>query len=149
MVGLLIFLGLLGTFWGLLQTIGSVGAVIGNLEVTAQDVDVMFAQLKAGLAGPLSGMGTAFSSSLFGLGGSLVLGFLDILAGQAQNRFFNALEEWLSGVTQFIDDDAGEDRHPVPLAVGPAPAEMEALAEELRATREMLGQALSRRPSGD
>lgn len=146
MIGLLIFLGLLGTFWGLIQTINAVADVIAGLEVGGQQVDVMFGQLKAGLAAPLSGMGTAFSSSLFGLGGSLVLGFLDILAGQAQNRFFNALEEWLSGVTQFIDDEAQREQPPV---TGPAPAEMEALAEELRATRQMLGEALARRPTGD
>jgi len=103
MIGLLIFLGLLGTFWGLLGTIGAVGQVIGGLEVGARDFAVVFKTLKAGLQEPLSGMGTAFSSSLFGLGGSLVLGFLDIQAGHAQNRFFNEMEEWLSGVTQLID----------------------------------------------
>ena len=103
MIGLLIFLGLLGTFWGLLGTIGAVGKVIGGLNVGGQDIALTFESLKAGLQGPLNGMGTAFSSSLFGLGGSLVLGFLDIQAGHAQNRFFNAMEEWLSGVTQLID----------------------------------------------
>jgi len=105
MIGLLIFLGLLGTFWGLLITIGAVGQVIGGLEVGARDFGAVFNTLKAGLQEPLSGMGTAFSSSLFGLGGSLVLGFLDIQAGHAQNRFFNEMEEWLSGVTQLIDED--------------------------------------------
>ncbi len=103
MIGLLVFLGLLGTFWGLLITIGAVGQVIGGLEVGARDFAVVFKTLKAGLQEPLSGMGTAFSSSLFGLGGSLVLGFLDLQAGHAQNRFFNEMEEWLSGVTQLID----------------------------------------------
>lgn len=103
MVGLLVFLGLLGTFWGLLGTIGAVSTVIGSLEVGDRDFNLMFQSLKAGLQEPLSGMGTAFSSSLFGLGGSLVLGFLDIQANHAQNRFFNELEEWLSGVTQLVD----------------------------------------------
>jgi hypothetical protein len=109
MIGLLIFLGLLGTFWGLLGTIGAVSKVIEGLEVGRGDYSQVFDTLKAGLQGPISGMGTAFSSSLFGLGGSLVLGFLDIQAGHAQNRFFNELEEWLSGVTQLIDttDEAG------------------------------------------
>ncbi len=103
MIGLLVFLGLLGTFWGLLQTIAAVGQVVSGLEVGSQDFTAMFQTFKAGLEKPLGGMGTAFSSSLFGLGGSLVLGFLDIQAGHAQNRFFNDLEEWLSGVTQLID----------------------------------------------
>ncbi|MFH1488381.1 MAG: biopolymer transporter ExbB, partial [Pseudomonadota bacterium] len=103
MIGLLIFLGLLGTFWGLLGTIGAVVDVIGGLQVGSKNYAVVFETLKAGLQEPLKGMGTAFSSSLFGLGGSLVLGFLDIQAGHAQNRFFNEMEEWLSGVTQLID----------------------------------------------
>jgi len=111
MIGLLIFLGLLGTFWGLLGTISAVGKVIGGLNVGGHDIAMTFESLKAGLQGPLNGMGTAFSSSLFGLGGSLVLGFLDIQANHAQNRFFNDMEEWLSGVTQLIDsnEDAVQD----------------------------------------
>lgn len=103
MIGLLVFLGLLGTFWGLLGTIAGVGKAIGGLQVGSRDFVMIFETLKAGLREPLEGMGTAFSSSLFGLGGSLVLGFLDIQSGHAQNRFFNDMEEWLSGVTQLID----------------------------------------------
>ena len=103
MIGLLVFLGLLGTFWGLLETIAAVGNVIGGLQVGDRDFALVFETLKAGLRKPLTGMGTAFSSSLFGLGGSLVLGFLDIQASHAQNRFFNDMEEWLSGVTQLVD----------------------------------------------
>ncbi len=103
MIGLLIFLGLLGTFWGLLGTIEAVGRVIGGLEVGQGDFAEVFAELKSGLMAPLNSMGTAFSSSLFGLGGSLVLGFLDIQAGHAQNRFYDGLEEWLSGLTHLID----------------------------------------------
>ena len=103
MIGLLIFLGLLGTFWGLLITIADVVKVIGSLEVGTGNFTLLFKALKNGLQEPLNGMGTAFSSSLFGLGGSLVLGFLDIQAGHAQNRFFNEMEEWLWGVTQLID----------------------------------------------
>lgn len=99
MIGLLVFLGLLGTFWGLLQTISAVGDTINSLSVGTGDAAQMFDDLKAGLAAPLEGMGTAFSSSLFGLAGSLVLGFLDLQAGSAQNRFFNELEEWLSART--------------------------------------------------
>ncbi len=100
LIGLLIFLGLLGTFWGLLETVGSVGNVIGSLTIDGGDLSQVFADLKSGLESPLSGMATAFSSSLFGLAGSLVLGFLDLQLGQAQNRFYNDLEEWLSGLTR-------------------------------------------------
>lgn len=101
MTGLLIFLGLLGTFWGLLVTVGSVNQVIGGLDVgQAEPGAAVFERLQESLEGPLSGMATAFSSSLFGLAGALVLGFLDLQAGHAQNRFFNDLEEWLSGATR-------------------------------------------------
>ena len=105
-IGLLIFLGLLGTFWGLLDTVGSVGAVIGGLNAGSEDLTGTFAALKNDLEAPLEGMGTAFSSSLFGLAGSLVLGFLDLQAGQAQNQFYNDLEEWLSSVT-YLSSGAG------------------------------------------
>ena len=109
MIGLLIFLGLLGTFWGLLGTINAVGDVIGGLNVGSSDFVGTFESLKAGLLKPMKGMGTAFSSSLFGLGGSLVLGFIDIQASHAQNRFFNDMEEWLSGVTQLVDSSDETD----------------------------------------
>lgn len=99
-IGLSIFLGLLGTFWGLLGTVASVGDVIQNLSISGDDIALVFDDLKEGLEAPLGGMGTAFSSSLFGLTGSLVLGFLDLQAGQAQNAFYNDLEEWLSGMTR-------------------------------------------------
>jgi hypothetical protein len=110
MIGLLIFLGLLGTFWGLLVTVSSVGQMIGDLTTTASDPTIMFGSLMEGLHGPLSGMGTAFSSSLFGLAGSLVLGFLDLQAAHAQNRFFNELEDWLSGITRFTEGKLVGDR---------------------------------------
>lgn len=100
MVGLLVFLGLLGTFWGLLETISSVGVTISSLDTRASESALVFEELKSGLAAPLKGMGTAFSSSLLGLSGSLVLGFLELQASQAQNRFYNELEEWLSGITE-------------------------------------------------
>jgi hypothetical protein len=99
LVGLLVFLGLLGTFWGLLETISSVGATIGAIDMRASDSVTVFDELKRGLAAPLRGMGTAFASSLLGLGGSLVLGFLELQAGNAHSRFYNQLEEWLSGIT--------------------------------------------------
>ena len=100
LVGLLVFLGLLGTFWGLLETIQSVGAAIDTLDSKATDNVQLFSDLKAGLSAPLKGMGTAFSSSLLGLSGSLVLGFLELQASHAHNRFYNELEEWLSGITE-------------------------------------------------
>jgi hypothetical protein len=95
MTGLLVFLGLLGTFWGLIETVGSVGNVIQGLKAGG-DAGNMFDSLREGLAAPLSGMGISFSSSLFGLAGSLVLGFLDLQSSQAQNRFYTELEDWLS-----------------------------------------------------
>ena len=100
LVGLLIFLGLLGTFWGLLETVTSVGSTIGALDTSGGENVMLFDQLKEGLAGPLRGMGTAFSCSMFGLAGSLILGFLDLQAGHAQSRFYNELEDWLSGITE-------------------------------------------------
>ncbi|MGA8434265.1 MAG: flagellar motor protein MotA, partial [Methyloceanibacter sp.] len=100
LVGLLVFLGLLGTFWGLLQTVSSVGSTISALDTNGSENVMLFDQLKEGLAGPLKGMGTAFSCSMFGLGGSLILGFLDLQAGHAQGRFYNELEDWLSGITE-------------------------------------------------
>jgi hypothetical protein len=99
LTSLLIFLGLLGTFWGLLQTVGAVASTIQNLDVSSANTGVIFEDLKSGLAAPLTGMGVAFSSSLFGLSGSLILGFLDLQAGQGQNMFYNDLEDWLSTVT--------------------------------------------------
>src|ERR1700674_3562034 len=112
LIGVLVFLGLLGTFYGLLETVRSVGGVIGALNVGASDLARAFADLKTGLESPLHGMATAFSSSLFGLAGSLVLGFLDLQAGQAQNRFYNDLEEWRSSFTRLSSggtlSDAGD-----------------------------------------
>ena len=107
LVGLLVFLGLLGTFWGLLETIQSVGAAIDTLDSKATDNVQLFSDLKAGLSAPLKGMGTAFSSSLLGLSGSLVLGFLELQASHAHNRFYNELEEWLSGITELTPAGTG------------------------------------------
>jgi hypothetical protein len=107
LVGLLVFLGLLGTFWGLLETMQSVGKTIAALDTKGGDSVDAFNNLKEGLAAPLKGMGTAFSSSLLGLAGSLVLGFLELQAGQAHNRFYNELEEWLSGITELTPGTSG------------------------------------------
>ena len=97
MTSLLVFLGLLGTFWGLIETVGSVGKVIEGLKV-GPDAGATFDALREGLAAPLGGMGISFSSSLFGLAGSLALGFLDLQTSQAQNRFYMELEDWLSTI---------------------------------------------------
>jgi hypothetical protein len=131
MTGLLVFLGLLGTFWGLLQTVGSVSATIQSLDVGSGDANTIFSDLKAGLEAPLSGMGTAFSSSLFGLTGSLVLGFLDLQAGQAQNRFYTELEDWLSTVTAIEPED-----RTVPASGAPADL------DKLQLTLERLNRAI-------
>jgi hypothetical protein len=133
--GLLIFLGLLGTFWGLLLTVSSVSDVIGGLSVGSGDVNAMFEQLKSGLVRPLHGMGTAFSSSMFGLAGALVLGFLDLTAGQAQNRFFNELEEWLAGLTRVSSGALGEGDAPIPVYVQ---ALLEQTAENLEALQRII-----------
>jgi len=107
MTGLLIFLGLLGTFWGLIETVGSVGKVIDGLKVGG-DAGALFDTLKEGLAAPLGGMGISFSSSLFGLAGSLILGFLDLQSSQAQNRFYTDLEDWLaSTVREYTTEGTG------------------------------------------
>jgi hypothetical protein len=124
MTGLLVFLGLLGTFWGLIETVGSVGKVIEGLKVGG-DAGSLFDTLKEGLAAPLSGMGISFSSSLFGLAGSLILGFLDLQSSQAQNRFYTDLEDWLaSTVREYTREGTG------------ASGELQAAVERLRATLE-------------
>ena len=133
LIGLLVFLGLLGTFWGLLATIGSIGDTIQSLDPGSGDANDVLNSLKSGLAAPLEGMGTAFSSSLFGLAGSLVLGFLDLQAGRAQTRFYTELENWLSTVT-----DLGSD-----FAVDPSKAgtsdEIRLLTERLRTIQDSGG----------
>ena len=134
LIGLLVFLGLLGTFWGLLGTIGSIGSTIQSLDPGSGNANDVLNALKTGLSAPLAGMGTAFSSSLFGLSGSLVLGFLDLQAGRAQTRFYTELENWLSTVT-----DLGSDL----VAADPGKAgtveEMRALSERLRTIQEAGG----------
>src|SRR6202521_1983632 len=125
MTGLLIFLGLLGTFWGLIETVGSVGKVIDGLKVGG-DAGALFDTLKEGLAAPLGGMGISFSSSLFGLAGSLILGFLDLQSSQAQNRFYTDLEDWLASTVREYSGDG---------ATGSS-GELQAAVERLRATLE-------------
>ncbi|MDP4823944.1 MAG: flagellar motor protein MotA [Aestuariivirgaceae bacterium] len=114
LIGLLIFLGLLGTFWGLLDTVTSVANAIRALDITGAESSSLFAELKDGLEAPLRGMGTSFSSSLFGLAASLVLGFLDLQSTQSQNRFYNDLENWLSSITDIEAGDGGNAQVNVP-----------------------------------
>lgn len=137
LIALLIFLGLLGTFWGLLLTANSVGETIRDLNVVGSDPAQMFETLRAGLEAPLSGMGTAFSTSLFGLASSLVLGFLDLQAVQAQNRFANELETWLTSLTG-LDGGAGWDEG------GPAPSYLVALMEKSTESLDDLQRRLAR-----
>ncbi len=144
LVGLLVFLGLLGTFWGLLTTIGSISSTIQSLDPTATDAATVLNSVQQGLSAPLAGMGTAFSSSLFGLSGSLILGFLDLQIGRAQNRFYTEVENWLATVT-----DAGGEAVAVagPMPMAPASAssgaDMEVLAD--RITRLMQDQGAAPR----
>jgi len=110
---LLIFLGLLGTFWGLLKTVGAVGDAVTALSQSASGSETELIGMMAALREPIEGMGTAFASSLFGLAGSLILGFLDLQASQAQNRFYNETEEWLAAYTRLGSGvGAGEDASP-------------------------------------
>lgn len=109
-MNLLVFLGLLGTFWGLLETVNAVAATINGLATTSGAPEDAVSQLIQNLREPLSGMGTAFSSSLFGLGGSLIIGFLDLQAGQAQNRFYADLEDWLAGMTETVRTSSNGDK---------------------------------------
>jgi hypothetical protein len=141
-VGLLIFLGLLGTFWGLIQTIAAIADVIGGMTVGTGDLPTLFNQLKAGLEAPLRGMGTAFSASLFGLASSLVLGFLDLNAGQAQNRFYMDLEEWLAQATRLSSGVIGGEGE------GSVPVYVQALLEQTAENLEGLQRILARGEEG-
>ncbi|WP_454917789.1 flagellar motor protein MotA [Xanthobacter sediminis] len=151
LTGLLVFLGLLGTFWGLLETVSSIGHVISSLQV-GPDSGSVFEDMKSGLAAPLGGMGIAFSSSLFGLAGSLVLGFLDLQAGQAQNRFYTDLEDWLSTTVRDLDRPpaaAGRPEGDGPLLALPAPrSEIEVLVAAINRLEKTTADAGSQRVIG-
>jgi hypothetical protein len=140
LVGLLIFLGLLGTFWGLLATVTSVGEAIKNLDVGSTQSSQVFEELKSGLQKPLAGMGLSFSSSLFGLAGSLILGFLDLKASQAQNRFYHNLEDWLSTITDVQAGDGG--------SASMMPAFLRIDLQNLQRSFEKLGAQLEHRGNG-
>lgn len=127
LIGLLVFLGLLGTFWGLIGTIGSISEVIQSLDPNSGNNNDILTALKSGLTAPLSGMGTAFSSSLLGLSGSLILGFLDLQAGRAQNRFYTELENWLSSVTDVSSENPAVDG-----VAQPSSDDLRRMVEQLR-----------------
>ena len=143
LIGLLVFLGLLGTFWGLLSTIESVGTVINSLGVAGEDSTSMFLKLKEGLKQPLNGMGTAFSSSLFGLSGSLILGFLDIQASQAQNQFYNDVEEWLSSMS-LISVNPSSNKDSKKIHEEGVPVYVQALLEQTAESIDSLQRTLGR-----
>lgn len=143
LIGLLVFLGLLGTFYGLLETVGSVSGVISGLSAGGGDPAAAFAELKSRLASPLGGMSTAFSASLFGLAGSLVLGFLDLQAGLAQNQFYQDLEEWLSGFTRISGGGTGSEYGDAPI-----PAYIQALLEQTADGLENLQRIMARGEEG-
>jgi hypothetical protein len=130
LTGLLVFLGLLGTFYGLLTTVGGVVDTIQSLNTSTTDTATLFANLQQGLTKPLQGMGTAFSASLLGLSGSLILGFLDLQTSQAQNAFYTDLEDWMTSMTE-LD-------HPVTAlqatSLGVPGEEMSAMIERLGST---------------
>ena len=128
MIGLLVFLGLLGTFWGLLTTVQAVGGVVAAIDTASPDLGAMVGRLKDGLEAPLGGMATAFSSSLFGLGGSLIIGFLDLQLGQAYGRFYSDVEDWLSRSLRF---GGGDDTSP--LAAGLSEAAADKMSDLARA----------------
>jgi len=142
LTGLLVFLGLLGTFWGLLDTVSAVGGTIQGLRIEQDDLPGFLGNLQRGLSAPLAGMGIAFSSSLFGLSGSLVLGFLELQASQAQNRFYNDFEEWLSTHTRLgAGGGLGEGDQSVP-------AYVQALLEQTADSLDNLQRAIARSEEG-
>lgn len=142
---LLIFLGLLGTFWGLIEAIGAIGNVISGLSIGSGDFVALFDEMKEGLRKPISGMGTAFGASLFGLAGSLVVGFLDLQASQAQNGFTNELEEWLGGMTRHGASEAV----PTELAGGPPlPAYVTGLLQQTAESLDRLQGLMARSEDG-
>jgi hypothetical protein len=108
-IGLPVFLGLLATFYGLSQTVVGILDMIDKMEMTGVDAATAVMTLKQGMTVPLAGMGTAFSCSMFGLAGSLVIGFMDLQVGRAFSTFYNQMEERLSSLTRFAPFAAGHE----------------------------------------
>ncbi|MGP6087255.1 biopolymer transporter ExbB [Antarctobacter jejuensis] len=129
-VSLLIFLGLLGTFYGLATTVPALVDTIRSLAPQeGESGTAAFARLMTGLEGQLGGMGVAFASSLLGLTCSLIVGLLELFAGHGQNRFYRELEEWLSSITRlgFSHDGDGPDLGPAGLVLDQMAEQMERL----------------------
>ena len=149
-ITLLIFLGLLGTFYGLATTVPAVVDTIRSLAPDENQTGIqVFDNLMVGLEAQLGGMGTAFSSSLLGLAGSLVVGLLELFAGHGQNRFYRQLEEWLSSITRLgvagSDGEAGGDMGAVVQVLDAMAEQMEAMhRQQIHADQEraQLDQAL-------
>ena len=138
LIGLSTFLGLLGTFWGLMSTVGAVGEVIRSLNVSGEEATQAFNTIKNSLELPLSGMGTAFSSSLLGLSGALVVGFLDLQAGRAQNNFYNGLDEYLASLTRYSSSVGSQSDESVTSNGAYANALLEQVVESLADIRSQL-----------
>lgn len=134
----LIFLGLLGTFYGLATTVPALVETIRSLSPgDGESGASIFTNLQRGLESQLGGMGTAFSSSLLGLAGSLVVGLLELFAGHGQNRFYRELEEWLSTITRVgfaSEDGGGDDGNVMASYVDHMADQMEALQQSLAAS---------------
>ena len=141
LIGLSTFLGLLGTFWGLMSTVGAVGEVIRSLNVSCEEATQAFNTIKNSLELPLSGMGTAFSSSLLGLSGALVVGFLDLQAGRAQNNFYNGLDEYLASLTRYSSSVGSQSDESVTSNGAYANALLEQVVESLADIRSQLKKA--------
>ena len=130
LTNLLIFLGLLGTFYGLATTVPAVVETIRSLAPKEGETGIqVFTKLMGGLESQLGGMGTAFSSSLLGLAGSLVVGLLELFAGHGQNRFYRELEEWLSSITRvsLATEGEGSDSGAMAAVLDQMGAQMDAL----------------------
>ncbi|MEH6673607.1 MULTISPECIES: biopolymer transporter ExbB [unclassified Sulfitobacter] len=137
-VNMLIFLGLLGTFYGLATTVPAVVETIRSLAPQEGDGSTdMFARLMTGLESQLGGMGVAFGSSLLGLAGSLVVGLLELFAGHGQNRFYQELEDWLSSITR-VGFSSGEDGASEQAAVAGV---LDHMAEQMDSLRQLIGQS--------
>jgi hypothetical protein len=150
LVNLLIFLGLLGTFYGLATTVPAVVETIRNLapQPGESGMDV-FGKLMGGLEAQLGGMGTAFSSSLLGLAGSLVVGLLELFASHGQNRFYRELEEWLSSITRLgfsTGDGAGDGDGGDHSGIGGV---LEQVARQLESLQGLIVKADAARSSAD
>lgn len=141
-VSLLIFLGLLGTFYGLATTVPALVDTIRSLApAEGESGTELFGRLMGGLEGQLSGMGVAFASSLLGLAGSLIVGLLELFAGHGQNRFYRELEEWLSSITRLGFAATGEGEGEESAQLLALDGMLEAMGQQMDEMREMQAQS--------